>query len=100
MKFYRQLSTRINRNRKTIWLNPPFRQSVETNTGKLFFKLVWKNFLKNDRFKKIFNLNTLNLAIHFREHYTVIPLPNALQLNDLCVLIRFNFALTYHVTLF
>ena len=31
-------------------------------TGKLLFKLVWKNFPKNHRFRKIFSLNTLKVS--------------------------------------
>ena len=44
MKF--QQSARRNRNRKIIWFNPPFSQNVNSNIGKLFFKLVGKNFAK------------------------------------------------------
>ena len=62
MKFNRQPSTRRNRNRKIIWFNPPFSQSVKTNTGKLFFKLMRKNFPKNHRSRKIFNVNTFKLS--------------------------------------
>ena len=60
MKFDQQLSTRRNRNRN-IWFNPPFSQNVKTNIEKLFFKLVLKNFPKNQKFPKILNLNTLKL---------------------------------------
>ena len=56
-----QPSTSSNRCRKIIWFNSPYSQNVETNIGKRFFKLVLKNFPKNHRFKKTFNLNTLNL---------------------------------------
>ena len=61
MNFDRQPSTRRNRNRKIIWINPPFSQNVKTNIGKLFFKLVRKNFAKNHKFWKISDLNTLKL---------------------------------------
>ena len=47
MKPDRQPSTRTNRHRKIIWFNPPFSQNAENNIGKLFFKLVLKNFPKN-----------------------------------------------------
>ena len=62
MKFDRQPSTWRNRNRKIIWFNPPFSQNVKTNIGKLFFKLMRKNFPKNHKFRKMFNLNTLKLS--------------------------------------
>ena len=32
-----------NRRRKIIWFNPPFSQSVKTNIGKRFLKLVRKH---------------------------------------------------------
>ena len=62
MKFDQQPSTRRNRNRKLICFYHPFSQNVKANIGKLFFKLVWKNFPKNHRFRKIFNLITLKLS--------------------------------------
>ena len=62
MKFDEQPSTSRNRNKKIIWFNPQFNQNVKTNIGKLFFKSVRKNFLKNHIFRKIFNLNTLKLS--------------------------------------
>ena len=62
MKFDRHPSARRNRNRKIIWFNPPFSQNVKINIGKLFFKLLRKNFPKNHKFRKIFNLNTLKLS--------------------------------------
>ena len=62
MKFNRQPSTRRNRNRIIIWFHPPFRRNVKTNIGKLFLKLVRKNFPKKQKFGKIFNLNTLKLS--------------------------------------
>ena len=80
IKFDRQPSTRRNRNRKIIYFNPPFSQNVKTNIGKLFFKLVRKNFSKNHRLRKIFNLNTLklsyssiaNLQILIKQHNTKV----------------------------
>ena len=59
MKFDLQPSAWRNRNKKIIWFNPLFSQNVKTNIGKLFFKLVRKNFPKNHKFRKIFNLGTL-----------------------------------------
>ena len=37
------------RRMKIIWFNPPFSLSVKTNIGKLFFKMIKKNFPKSDR---------------------------------------------------
>ena len=51
-----------NKNRKVIWFNPQDSQNVKTNIGKLFIKLVRKHFPKNNKFHKIFNLNTLKLS--------------------------------------
>ena len=51
----------INRNRKVVWFNTPYSQNVKTNIGKLFIKLVRKHFPKNNKYYKIFNLNTLQL---------------------------------------
>ena len=33
--------------RKMIWFNPPFFQTVKTNVGKLFFRLLDKHFAKS-----------------------------------------------------
>ena len=55
-------NARRNRNRKVIWCNSPYRQNVKTNIGKFFIKLVRKHFLKNSKYHKIFNLNTLKLS--------------------------------------
>ena len=52
-------NARRNRNRKVTWFNPPYSQNVKANIGKLFIKLVRKHFLKNNKYHKIFNLNTL-----------------------------------------
>ena len=50
------------RKRKVIWFNPPYRQSVKTNVGKIFIRLIKKHFPKHHRFYKIFNINTLKLS--------------------------------------
>ena len=43
-------------------VQPSFSQNCKTNIGKLFLKLVRKNFPKNDRFRKKVNLNILKLS--------------------------------------
>ena len=48
--------------RKIIWFNPPFSLSVKTNIGKLFFKILKKNFPKSNPFSKIFNKNTIKIS--------------------------------------
>ena len=55
-------NSRRNRNRKVIWFKPPYSQNVKTNIRKLFVKLVRKHFPKNNKYHKIFNLNTLKLS--------------------------------------
>ena len=51
-----------NRHRKIIWFNPPFSQSVKTNIGKIFLKLIRKHFPRHHKLHKIFNPNTLKLS--------------------------------------
>ena len=50
------------RNKTFIWFNPPHCQNVDTNIGKWFIKLVRKHLHKNNKYHKIFNLNTLKLS--------------------------------------
>ena len=45
-----------------IWFDPPFNLNVKKNIGKEFFKLIRKHFPKNHSFRKIFNLNTINIS--------------------------------------
>ena len=47
------------RKRKIIWYNPPFSLNVKTNVGKVFFKILRKNFPKTNPMSKIFNKNTV-----------------------------------------
>ena len=55
-------NARRNKNRKVTWFNPAYSQNMKTNIGKLFIKLVRKDFPKNSKYHKIFNLNTLKLS--------------------------------------
>ena len=50
------------RRRKIIGFNPPFSLSVKTNIGKLFFKMLKKNFPKSNLFSKIFNKDTIKIS--------------------------------------
>ena len=51
-----------NRNRKIIWFNPPYNESVKTNIGKQFLKLVKKHFPRHHKYNKVFNSNTIKLS--------------------------------------
>ena len=51
-----------NRPRKIVWFNPPFSQHVKTNIGNAFLKIVKKHFVKDHKYYKIFNRNTLKLS--------------------------------------
>lgn len=53
---------KVNRKRKIIWYNPPFSQSVKSNIGKKFLKLVLKHFPRNNSLHKIFNKNTIKIS--------------------------------------
>ena len=55
-------NNRRNRNRKVILFNPPYSQNVKTNIGTLLMKLVRNQFPKNNKYYKIFSLNTLKLS--------------------------------------
>ena len=47
---------------KIIWFNPPYNESVKTNIGKQFLKLVSKHFPRHHKYNKIFNTNTIKLS--------------------------------------
>ena len=51
-----------NRQRKILWFDPPFSQSVKTNIGKVFLKLVRKHFPRHYKLHKFFITNTLRLS--------------------------------------
>ena len=53
---------KLNRKRKNIWYSPPFSLNVKTNVGKLFFKILRKNFPKTNPLSKIFNKNTVKIS--------------------------------------
>ena len=56
------LSNKV-RQRKIIWLNPPYSVNVETNIGKTFLKLIDKHFPKTNKFHKIFNRNKVSYSL-------------------------------------
>ena len=51
-----------NRKRKVIFFNPPFCQSVKTNIGKLFLKLIEKHFKDNTKLNRIINKNNCKIS--------------------------------------
>ena len=50
------------RRRACIYYNPPFCQSVKTNIGKEFLKLIEKHFYKTHAYRKIFNRSTVKIS--------------------------------------
>ena len=51
-----------NRNRKIIWFNPPFSNSVATNIGKRFLKIIEQEFPPTHILHQIFNRNTIKIS--------------------------------------
>ena len=73
-----------NRERKILWFDPPFSQSVKTNIGKVFLKLVRKHFPRHHIIHKIFNTNTLKLSYCCRKNISnIIKQYNATVLSTL-----------------
>ena len=62
LSFQNSQQTKRKRSRKVIWFNPPYNVNVKTNIGKMFLKLVKKHFIKDHKYFKIFNTNTLKLS--------------------------------------
>ena len=83
---------RKSRRRKIIWFNPPFSQSVRTNVGKEFMKLVDKHFPRHHKFSKIFNRNTIkvsyscmdNMESMIRKHNAKILNPTPEDTGNMC----------------
>ena len=50
------------RKRKIIWFNPPYSNTVKTNVGNLFLKLVRQHFPKEHKLQKVFNKNTIKVS--------------------------------------
>ena len=62
IKYHKQGPVNRVRTRKVIWFKAPYSSHVKTNVGKTFMKLIVKHFLKNHRYYKIFNKNTIKLS--------------------------------------
>ena len=54
-------SNKRNRNRKVVWFNPPFSETVKTNVGEKFLRLEDKHF-QNTNLDKYFNRKTIKLS--------------------------------------
>ena len=78
-------NARRKRNRNVTWSNPPYSQTVKTNIGKLFTKLVRKHFPMNSKYHKIFNLNILKLS-----YYCTINVENIMKKHNSQVLNKTN----------
>ena len=69
---------RRNRNRKNIWFNPPYSINVKTIIGRIFQRLIDKQFPRHQKYRKLFNRNNLrityscvpNMASVIRNHNT------------------------------
>ena len=53
---------RRKRRRNTIWFNPPFSKTVQTNIGKKFLQLIDTHFPPSNKFHKIFNRKTIKVS--------------------------------------
>lgn len=62
MRYENNAATNQRRNRKVIWFNPPFSNSVKTPIGRIFISLIKKHFPNHHKFHRIFNINTLKLS--------------------------------------
>ena len=55
-------SRRKLRKKKVFYFNPPFSNSIKTNIGKEFLKLVSRHFPKSGFYGSIFNRNTIKIS--------------------------------------
>ena len=53
---------RKSRKRNIVWFNPPFRDHVKSNIGKIFLHLLEKHFLLHHRLHKICNKNNVKVS--------------------------------------
>ena len=84
MKYKPPEKSKRTRKRNIIWFNPPFSQHVKTNIGKVFLKLLDKNFPKHHKFHKLFNRNTVKLSYSCMENMgTIIKRHNSRILKPL-----------------
>ena len=55
-----------NRKWKIIWFNPPFSRGVKGNIGRIFLRLLLKQFPRSHTMHKIFNRNTVKISYTLR----------------------------------
>ena len=53
---------RRNRQRNTIWYNPPYSKNVKTNIGQRFLQLIDKHFPSSNKLHKIFNRHNVRIS--------------------------------------
>ena len=59
---HEQNNIRRKRQRKIIWLNPPFNLDVSTNVETILLNLIEKHFTRSSKLHKIFNKNTVRVS--------------------------------------
>ena len=61
---FKQSSRKQNRNRqrRTIWFNPPWNEGVSTNLTQLFRRLIRKHFPVGSELSRVFNVQNLRLS--------------------------------------
>ena len=62
--------------RKIIWFNPPYCLSVKAHVGRIFLKLIQKNFPKGNSLNNIFNKNTIKVSCSCMGNISSIILSN------------------------
>ena len=71
------------RKRNILWFNPPYSESVKSNVGKIFLKLVRSHFPKTHRFHKIFNKSNVKISYSCMNNMTqIIKSHNSKTLNN------------------
>ena len=65
-------SSKKQQKRNIIWFNPLYSKNVKTSIGKILLNLINKHFPTHYKFHKLFNKNTVKIAIAARE----IPRPS------------------------
>ena len=59
---------RRKRSREIIWFNPPFSQSVSTNVGQIFLRVLDMHFPKSHKLHKIFNRGSVKISYSYMEN--------------------------------
>ena len=71
-----------NRNRKTIWFNPPYSKQVSTSIAKRFLNLLDQHFPKQHRLCKIFNRNNVKVSCSCTENMSSLILSHNKKLSN------------------